>query len=394
MKGNTKRNLKYIFAAAFIMILAMGTIALTGCGGSGGGSEQAAEPEPIINPITGMEVESEDALPARPVQVSIPNDTYGAVPQSNISYADIIYEFPVEGELTRLQAIFYSQFPDKVGPTRSVRYYFVDTATEYKAFHVGYGWGKHARSYMKSNNVPHINGMQDTELFYRVSDKTAPNNAYIDWSSIENAEKEQGALDEKVTIKPWKFRDDKWKEEMKQAKADAQALIEEKGDSTNEEDVAAVEEAEAILAEPEKATSLSVKALGCNSTCKWDSEKGKYLRYWYGDPFIDKETGEQLEIDNILVQKFHSDIMVDEETGLSEHKGRLTIDMFAGGEAYLFTQGEVVKGTWSRDGVDSRTIFKDENGKQFRFTPGKTWVYVLDQDKDFSYENASEDDGE
>ena len=55
-----------------------------------------------------------------------------------ISKADIIYEFPVEGELTRLQAIFYSQFPDKVGPLRSVRYYFVDIATEYKAFHVGY----------------------------------------------------------------------------------------------------------------------------------------------------------------------------------------------------------------------------------------------------------------
>ena len=31
-------------------------------------------------------------------------------------------------------------------------------------------------------------------------------------------------------------------------------------------------------------------------------------------------------------------------------------------------------------------IFTDENGNQFRFTPGKTWVYVLDQDKEFSYE--------
>ena len=71
MKENkgTKRNLKFIFAAAFIMILAMGTIALTGCGGSGS-TDQAAEPEVIINPLTGIEVESEDALPARPVQVS------------------------------------------------------------------------------------------------------------------------------------------------------------------------------------------------------------------------------------------------------------------------------------------------------------------------------------
>ena len=112
----------------------------------------------------------------------------------------------------------------------------------------------------------------------------------------------------------------------------------------------------------------------------------------YGEPYIDKETGEQLEFDNILVQKVHSDIMVDEETGLSDHKGRLTIDMFAGGEGLLFTQGEVIEGTWSRDGVDSRTIFKDKAGNEFAFTPGKTWVYVLDQDKDFSYENDAVDE--
>ena len=384
-RTGTKRNLKYIFAAAFIMILAMGTIALTGCGG--GDDTGQKEPEVIINPITGFEVESEDALPARPVQVSIPNDTYGAVPQSNITQADIIYEFPVEGELTRLQAIYYSDIPDKFGPIRSVRYYFVDVATEYKACHVGYGWGKHARNYMKSNNVPHINGMQDTDLFYRVSDKQAPNDAYIDWSSVEKVADKEGWFDERQKIKAWKFRDDAWKAEQEQAKADAQAVIDEKSDSTSEEDIAAVEEAQAILnAEPEKATTLSVKALGCNSRCDYDEESGKYLRFWYGEPYVDKETGEQLQFDNILVQKVHSDIMTDDETGMTDPKGRLTIDMFAGGDALLFTQGEVVKGTWSRDTVDDRTIFKDENGKQFRFTPGKTWVYVLDQDKEFSYE--------
>ena len=393
MKENkgTKRNLKFIFAAAFIMILAMGTIALTGCGG-GDNTDQAAEPEVVINPITGIEVESADALPARPVQVSIPNDTYGAVPQSNITQADIIYEFPVEGELTRLQAIYYSDIPDKFGPIRSVRYYFVDLATEYKACHVGYGWGKHAHKYMKSNNVPHINGMEDTDLFYRVSDKTAPNDAYIDWKSVEKVADKEGWFDERQTIEPWQFRNDEWAEAQKAAKAEAEALIEEKGDSTAEEDVAAVEKAKKVLAEPEKATTLSVKALGCNSRCDYDAESGKYLRYWYGDPYVDKETGKQLEFDNILVQKVHSDVMTDDETGLSDPKGRLTIDMFAGGDAYLFTQGEVIKGTWSRDTVDSRTIFKDETGEEFSFTPGKTWVYVLDQDKDFSYENTASDD--
>ena len=52
----------------------------------------------------------------------------------------------------------------------------------------------------------------------------------------------------------------------------------------------------------------------------------------------------------------------------------------------LFTNGEVVKGKWTRKDLGSRTIFKDENGEQFRFTPGKTWVYIVDQNMDCNYE--------
>jgi len=51
----------------------------------------------------------------------------------------------------------------------------------------------------------------------------------------------------------------------------------------------------------------------------------------------------------------------------------------------LFTQGEVVKGTWSRKDMDSRTIFKDKNGKQFRLSPGTTWIYVVDQNMNCDY---------
>ena len=399
MKKNTgnKKGLRFLFAAAFIMIMAMGTIALTGCGGGSGnegGGQEAAEPEPIINPITGIEVESEDALPSRPIQVSIPNDTYGAVPQSNITQADIIYEMPVEGELTRLQAIYYGEIPEEFGPNRSIRYYFADLATEYKAASVGYGWGKHARDQMKSNNVHYLNGMDHPELWKRVDKKKAPNNAYIEWKDVEAFGNEHHWFDEKQVIEPWTFRNDKWTEEQEQAKADAQAVIDEKSESTEEADVQAVEKAKKIVEYvPEKATDLHVKALGCDSTCTWDAEKGKYLRYWYGDPYVDLETNEQLEFDNILVQKVHSDIMTD-ENGASDPKGRLTIDLYAGGEALLFTQGEVVKGTWSRDGADSRTVFKDELGRDFAFTPGKTWVYVLDQDKEFSYENNAPEETE
>ncbi|MDO4869010.1 MAG: DUF3048 domain-containing protein [Bacillota bacterium] len=378
-KFKRKFPLTIIMAMAFV--LAMGTVVLTGCGDTASAPE---EPEPIINPITG--IESDEELPARPVVVSIPNAPDGAVPQSNISYADIIYEFPVEGMLTRLQAVYFTEFPEKFGPIRSVRYYFVDLAREYKAAHVGYGWGKKAKGYMEECGIPHINGMQDTDLFYRVEDKAAPNDAYIDWSSIQERADSEGWFDQPQKIKPFKFRDKEWKAEQKAAKAEAEEIIAQKGDSKAQEDIDAVAEAEAVLAEPEKATSVKVSSIGCNSECRYNEETKLYDRYWYGEPYVDKETGEQLSFSNIIVQYVHSDRMVDSETGLLDEKGRLEIDMAAGGDALLFTKGEVVKGKWSRRDLDSRTIFKDENGKQFRLTPGKTWVYVVDQNLDCTYE--------
>lgn len=383
-KKTSKRRLTSIFALTFAVILTAGTIVLTGCGDKGG-SDTSSEPEPVINPITGIEVEGE--LPARPVQVSIPIDNYGALPQSNISYADIVYEMPAEGQMTRAQAIFYSEFPDFVGPVRSVRPYFVDVATEYKACHVGYGWGKNARSNMESNNVPYINGYddKDNDLFYRDPDRSNPDDACIEWSNIEQRAEEEGWFEETKTIKPFKFRDDEWKAEQKEAKADAEAVIEEKGSSDDPEDVKAVEKAKALLADPEKATSINVSSNGTKSAFEYDSESKNYAHTQYGEAYIDKETGEQIKVDNVIVQKVHSNIMTDDATGASDSKGRLEIDMYAGGDALLFTNGEVVTGTWSREDVNSRTIFKDEDGNQFRLTPGKTWVYVLDQNYTLEY---------
>ena len=380
-KQKSKLSALLIFAMAFV--LAMGTFALTGCGGED--TAVVEEPEPIINPITGFEVETEEDLPIRPVVVSIPNAPDGAVPQSNLSYADIIYEFPVEAELTRLQAVYYTQFPDKFGPIRSVRYYFVNVCREWKACHVGYGWGKKARGYMEDCGIPHINVMQDTDLFYRVSDKSAPNNAYIDWSSVQQRADEEGWFAERVKIKPFKFRDEKWKEEQEAAKIEAEGIIAEKGESNAEEDVKAVKKAEKVLKEPEWASSVKVSSSGCNSECVYNRETGKYDRFWYGQPFVDKETGEQLSFDNVIIQYVHSDIMTDTD-GTLDHKGRLSIDMDEGGDAMIFTHGEVVKGKWTRKDMDHRTIFKDEDGEQFRLTPGTTWVYVFDQKMDCSYE--------
>ena len=303
--------------------------------------EVAEEPEVVLykSPLTG--IEREKKYPARPLVVSIDN-VGDAVPQSWLSKADLVYEFPVEGQQSRLNAIYYSQFPEEFGPIRSTRPYFVDLTREYKGIFLAHGWSPEAMNYLMSGVVPYINAMNSSLHFYRVDDKTSPHDSYIKWSEVKRGIKEEGWWDTKKKIRSFKF--------LKEGQ-----------------------------------TSKGVDAIGITvnygaSQCEYvyDAEKNVYLRCVNGEPFIDKETGKQIAVSNVLVQCVNSYVY--------DYKGRLSIDMCEGGEARIFTGGKTYKGTWSREDLDSRTIFVNKDGKEFRLTPGKSWVQVADQNTSVTYE--------
>lgn len=54
-----------------------------------------------------------------------------ARPQHGLAKADIVYEFVCETGITRFLAGFYSQDPVRVGPIRSIRYYYLHIAKAY-----------------------------------------------------------------------------------------------------------------------------------------------------------------------------------------------------------------------------------------------------------------------
>ena len=65
----------------------------------------------------------------RPFAVMIDNHK-SAMPQANLSEAELVYEIIVEYGETRLMAIYKGDNLDKIGPIRSARHYFVDYALE------------------------------------------------------------------------------------------------------------------------------------------------------------------------------------------------------------------------------------------------------------------------
>ena len=336
--GKKKSKLPVVVIIAAVVVIA-GGIGVFAIGGGSVSKLIGGEPaKQYVNPLTGQVSEKE--YPARPLVVSIDN-VGDAVPQSWLSKTDLVYEFPVEGQQTRLQAVYYGQFPEEFGPIRSTRPYFVDLTREYKAIFLAHGWSPQAREYLLSDVVPYINAMNSDCQFYRVDDKTAPHNSYIKWSEVKAKIDESGWWSEKQEIRPFQFLS---------------------GGQLNEGEAAA---------------EISFDYSAISYSFRYDQETGRYTRLLSGQEQIDKETGEALTAYNILIQEVTSSVL--------DNKGRLQIDMCAGGNAVLFTNGVAVKGTWAREDLDSRTVFTDTEGNEFRLTPGNTWVEVTDQNCSLNY---------
>jgi hypothetical protein len=76
---------------------------------------------PITCPLTGQPVPGGGAVPARPA-LAVKVDNYpDARPQSGLDKADIVFEEPVEGGITRYVVVFQCQDAASVGPVRSAR---------------------------------------------------------------------------------------------------------------------------------------------------------------------------------------------------------------------------------------------------------------------------------
>jgi len=71
-----------------------------------------------INPLTGTKLPK---TPDNPVFVVKIDNTAPSAPQQNVDQADLVVEETVEGGVTRLAALYYSELPEVVGHVRSMR---------------------------------------------------------------------------------------------------------------------------------------------------------------------------------------------------------------------------------------------------------------------------------
>ncbi|WP_455193727.1 DUF3048 domain-containing protein [Eubacterium ramulus] len=280
----------------------------------------------------------------RPLAVMLGN-TKIATPQYGITDADVIYEAAVEGQETRLMAIFqdYANL-EKVMSIRSCRHYYVHWALEFDAIYAHYGQAKYAVEILSQdyvNNLSGLDGGVEKVMYKRDSDRKAPHNAYTTGEGIVAGIAYKGYETQHAADYSghYKFVED-----------DDQQLFLQGGTP------AAVVEPGYLVNKP---------------WFVFDSETGLYKRFQNGAAQTDGNNGKQVEVKNIIIQ-------ICEWNRMSSEDEYLNMETMKGGSGYYITNGTAIPVTWKKDSLQSPTRYYKEDGSEIQLNQGKTWVCVTE----------------
>jgi hypothetical protein len=301
---------------------------------------------PYTYPLSGTG--SDVAVDNRAVAVMV-NNHPKARPQSGLHKADFVFELLAEGNVTRFLAVFQSEKPEKVGPVRSARDYYIELAKGYKSLYVAHGYSPEAKQMLESGYIDDINGMQyDGTLFKRASYRKAPHNSYISFENIvKGAEKNKFSM----TGAPltYQFYSEKELEQLQGSTA------------------------KSVLVSYFSSSLFDVNY-------EYDETLGKYKRFSNGEQTIDYDSKEPVLLDNIFI--------VEMQHKFIDSYGRRSVNLTSGGNGYLIQKGKMKPVTW-------KNIFGQivpfVNDVEAKLIPGKTWVNVIPTDQGLQKSVSIED---
>ncbi len=288
----------------------------------------------LLHPLTGLKLENENWI-FFPVAIMIDN-SYTVRPQAGLAQADIIYEVPVESNITRLLAIFdNNQAVEKIGPVRSARPYFMDWAEEYGGVYMHAGGSPQALASIKQFNFINIDQIGSGEIyFWRDQKLKMPSNLFTsatNWLRVgEIKEIKFQSATSSVNIL-WHFVD-------------------------------------APVADETTKPEIIIKYSEDYYKVNWrfNNIAQQYQRWQDDEKFI-FDTGEQAQASNVIVQEVSSRLIDIERKAMDTQKG---------GKVQIFNALGKQSGQWKY--INNRTRFFNEAGtEELQLLPGRTWVQIV-----------------
>jgi len=309
-----------------------------------------------LNPLTGLPVAAEQ-LEHRPVAVKITNYPRSNRPQWGLSYADIVYEYYHNNELTRFHAIFYGEDADMAGPIRSGRLlddYLVDMYESVLVF---------------------------ASADYRILDRLR--SEHPRWQTIFLLE---GTCPPSPVCRYQPATHNYLLADTAEVSAYSEDL---EGDGFSAPILSGMSFSAQPSEQGEQVEQINISySYSAYSYWQYDAEIELYRRYQdnqedlggAGEDFrllSDRLNNEAIRTANVVVLLMpHYFSYYRAPSGDTPASEIVDMNFLGRGEAFAFRDGMVYQLDWVNDG-DQLLYLEDSNGEEFALKPGKTWFQVM-----------------
>jgi hypothetical protein len=305
----------------------------------------AQEPKSFESPLNGVllsKVNYDKMRSKYPIAVLIDNEV-NARNQTGLSAADLVYEAPVEGGITRYLAIFWTNELSNVGPIRSARTYFIDWLSPFDALFSHDGCAESTDSRVNACASITAFNIKDVGTFgsWRSTDngKIPPHNEYTSLIKIWDYATSNGwATPEYFTA--WIFKDD--------------MRFSERGENRV---------AKITFTNNSKATDYAVE-------WNYDKDTNEYFRKVGGKPDLDTFSLKQISAKVIIVEEIAI-------INTNDDLGHIIIETTGTGNAKILQDGKVYDATWKKNSRSERTIYFYKDNKEVVFNRGLIWIESL-----------------
>ncbi|GAB4578793.1 MAG: DUF3048 domain-containing protein [Anaerolineales bacterium] len=316
-----------------------------------------------VNPLTGLFVSDPALLERRPMAIKITNFPRRVRPQNGLNLADLVFEYYIEGGLTRFITIFYGNDADQVGPVRSGRFFDEHIVRMYNAIFVfGSADKRVLDTWLESDLLPRLVIPRPGNCPPLCRDQNNPdyNNLYANTAELGPYVVGRGGDNNKYDLSGMRF----------------QSIVPWGGDLGLD-------------------VFVRYSRLDYNHW-QYNAATGMYERYQetaddngQGESYAlmyDGLTGDPVHAANVVVLFApHQEYLRSSDTEIVQ------IDLTGFGEAYVFRDGRVYPAVWVRSGVDKPLVLlrSQESTSAFPLKPGNTFFQIINTGSQLVQEGSS-----
>jgi len=290
-------------------------------------------PQPTC-PLTGAPGPNDGKVPDRPALAIKVENAPEARPQYGLATADIIYEQPVEGGITRFIVIYQCDDAKRVESVRSARTSDPDILIQFGSPLFAYADAAAyvEKSVEKHKQIQDVNWKKLESAYHVDPNREIPHQLYTSTRELYD-----GAPDPRGFEAPDPVF--QYSEEFPDVKS-------------------------------RKGRKVELVFSSTYADVIWTFQDGAYVRS-HGQEDHVLSDGSRVTTDNVLVQEVEVDA-----TGHKDPAGNPVPEVISigSGRAWLFRDGKQIQGTWERKGPGDITSFTAKDGTEFLLKPGTTWV--------------------